>query len=148
MATPAAAHRHARAVRTLELTDADLGVVRSALEAYLDDFSHEEPDVIHRIHDVIAKVERCRAEEATMGEHVVGRVTHYYGRVGAAAISLSDRLSVGDRVRIVGHTTDEVSIIDRMQVEHRDVPSAGPGDDVAVHLPVKVREHDEVRKAD
>ncbi len=83
-----------------------------------------------------------------MGERTIGRVTHYYGHLEAAAVALSDELRVGDRVHVVGHTTDEIATVDRMQVEHRDVRAAKPGDDVAVHLGVKVREHDELRRVE
>ncbi len=81
-----------------------------------------------------------------MNELAIGRVTHYYDHLGVAAVALSAELRVGDRVHVVGHTTDETATIDRMQIEHRDVTVAKPGDDVAVHLGVKVREHDELRR--
>ncbi len=80
-------------------------------------------------------------------ERTIGHVTHYFSHLGVAAVSLSDALKVGDRIRVVGHTTDETMTVDRMQVDHHDVPSAGPGDDVAVHVAARVREHDEVRRA-
>jgi len=83
-----------------------------------------------------------------MGERAIGRVTHYFGRLSVAAVSLTDSLKVGDTVHVVGHTTDETMTIDRMQVDHKDVQAAKPGDDVAVHVAAKVREHDEVRKVE
>lgn len=81
-----------------------------------------------------------------MSEQTIGKVTHYFGHLGVAAVALTADLKVGDRVRIVGHTTDETVTVDRMQIEHKDVQIARPGDDVALHLGVKVREHDEIRK--
>jgi translation elongation factor EF-Tu-like GTPase len=83
-----------------------------------------------------------------MSERTIGQVTHYYGRIAAAALSLTDTLRVGDRIRIVGHTTDETVTVDRMEVDHRGVEVANAGDDVAVHITPKVREHDEVRKVE
>lgn len=83
-----------------------------------------------------------------MPERTVGRVTHYFGKLGAAGLSLTEPLRVGDRVHVVGHTTDVTASIDRMQIDHKDVEVASPGDDVAVHVGAKVREHDEVRKID
>lgn len=35
----------------------------------------------------------------------IGRVTHYYNRIGVAVLELSDELKVGDVVHIFGHTT-------------------------------------------
>lgn len=42
--------------RAAELTDEDLRVLRAALEAYLEDFGHEEADVTRRIREVMAKL--------------------------------------------------------------------------------------------
>ncbi len=83
-----------------------------------------------------------------MGERAIGRVTHYFGHLGVAAVSLTDDLRVGDKIHIVGHTTDATMTVDRMQVDHKDVQSAKPGDDVAVHVGARVREHDDVRKVE
>lgn len=134
---------------TLELTDKDLRLVRAALEAYLEDFGHDEADVGRRIREVMAKLPKGQGgRQMEMGEHTIGKVTHYFGKLGVAAVALTETLKVGDRIHVVGHTTDETMTVDRMQIEHKDVPSAGPGDDVAVHVSARVREHDEVRKAE
>jgi hypothetical protein len=41
---------------TLELTDEDLRLLQAALHSYLDDFGHEEGDVLRRIKDLIARL--------------------------------------------------------------------------------------------
>jgi hypothetical protein len=41
---------------TIELTDEELTLVRSALESFLDDFGHEEEDLIRGIRSVLAKL--------------------------------------------------------------------------------------------
>ena len=43
---------------TIELTDNELKLVRSALHSYLDDFGHEEADVLRMIKELIAKLPR------------------------------------------------------------------------------------------
>ncbi len=43
-------------MHTIELTDKELKVVRAALQAYLDDFGHEEADVLRDIKAIIAKL--------------------------------------------------------------------------------------------
>ncbi len=83
-----------------------------------------------------------------MSEKAIGRITHYFGQLSVAAVSLTDALRVGDQIHVVGHTTDATMTVDRMQVDHRDVQVAKPGDDVAVHVATKVREHDEVRRVE
>ena len=42
-------------MHTLELTDGELRLVSSALHAYLDDFGHEEADLLREIKAVLAK---------------------------------------------------------------------------------------------
>jgi hypothetical protein len=43
-------------MHTLELTDDELRLVRAALNAYLEDFGHEEADVLRAVKAVIAKL--------------------------------------------------------------------------------------------
>jgi putative protease len=74
----------------------------------------------------------------------IGTVTHYFGHLQVAAVTLSDTLRVGDKVHFHGHTTDFEQTIDSMEVDHAKVDSAGPGDDVALHVNDHVREHDKV----
>jgi hypothetical protein len=46
-------------MHTIELTDEELHLLHSALHSYLDDFGHEEADVLRRIKDLIAKLPRA-----------------------------------------------------------------------------------------
>jgi translation elongation factor EF-1alpha len=77
-------------------------------------------------------------------EHAIGTVTHYFGHLSVAAVTLTDTLRVGERVHFHGHTTDFEQNVDSMEVEHAQVESAGPGDDVALHVDDHVREHDQI----
>jgi hypothetical protein len=43
-------------MHSIELTDEELRVVHAALHSYLDDFGHEEADVLRLIKRVIAKL--------------------------------------------------------------------------------------------
>ena len=72
----------------------------------------------------------------------IGAVTHYFGHLSVAAISLRAPLALGDRVHVRGHTTDLEQAIDSMQIDHQPVERAGPGDDVAVGVTDHVREGD------
>ena len=44
-------------MHTLELTDDELQMLRSALHSYLDDFGHEEADVLKRVKELYGKVQ-------------------------------------------------------------------------------------------
>ena len=41
---------------TLELTDEELRLLQAALHSYLDDFGHEEADVLRRLKELLAKL--------------------------------------------------------------------------------------------
>jgi hypothetical protein len=43
-------------MHTIELNDDELKLMYHALHAYLDDFGHEESDVLRRIKSLIAKL--------------------------------------------------------------------------------------------
>ena len=43
-------------MHTIELTDDELTLLRAALHSYLDDFGHEEADVLRRIKQLLAKL--------------------------------------------------------------------------------------------
>jgi hypothetical protein len=43
-------------MQTIELTDDEIRLLRAALRSFLDDFGHEEVDVLRRIKALIAKL--------------------------------------------------------------------------------------------
>jgi len=72
----------------------------------------------------------------------IGTVTHYFGHLDVAAVSLTKPLDVGDLIHIHGHTTDLIETVRSMEIDHRPVAHAEPGDDVAINVTKHVREHD------
>ena len=45
-----------RSMHTIELTDEELRLLQNALHAYLDDFGHEEADVLREVKALIEKL--------------------------------------------------------------------------------------------
>ena len=43
-------------MQTIELSEEELTLVRAALHSYLDDFGHDEADVLRRIKELLAKL--------------------------------------------------------------------------------------------
>ncbi|MEM4272654.1 MAG: hypothetical protein QXH30_03615 [Candidatus Bilamarchaeaceae archaeon] len=77
-----------------------------------------------------------------MAKTLVGKVSHYFGKLGVAALSLSGELKKGDRVKFEqkdGSTVLETTV-SSMQINRKDVESAGPGDDAAIKVEGKVHE--------
>jgi translation elongation factor EF-Tu-like GTPase len=82
-----------------------------------------------------------------MEEKKVGEVIKFFGKIGVAAIRLTEGgVKVGDQIRIVGHTTDLRQSLDSMQMENQDVLEAGPGSEIGIRVKDKVRERDVVYK--
>ena len=82
-----------------------------------------------------------------MEEKILGEVIKYFGKIGVAAIRISEgSIRVGDKIHIVGHTTDVTQIVDSMQIENQSAQEAGPGADIGIKIKDKVREHDTVYK--
>lgn len=82
-----------------------------------------------------------------MEEKKVGEVIKYFGKIGVAAIRLTEgSLKVGDKIHIVGHTSDTTQTVDSMQIENKNVQEAGPGADIGIKVKDRVREHDVVNK--
>jgi putative protease len=80
-----------------------------------------------------------------MAEQLIGKVTHYFGKAGVAAIKLTQgELAVGDTIHVVGHTSNFTQKVDSMQVEHAAVQTARPGDEIGLKVVEHAREHDEV----
>jgi UPF0176 protein len=76
----------------------------------------------------------------------IGTVTHYYNRISVAVLKLSGELKVGDKILILGRTTDIVQVVTSMEIEHRKVSAVSPGMEVALKVADSVRSGDEVYK--
>jgi hypothetical protein len=48
-------------MHTLELTDDELRLLHAALHSYLNDFGHEEADVLRQVKDLLAKLHQAGA---------------------------------------------------------------------------------------
>ena len=81
-----------------------------------------------------------------MAEELVGRISHWFGKVGVAGIELTDKLAVGDRIHIVGHTTDFEQDVTSMQLLHQDIDEASPGDGIGIKVQLRARPGDRVYK--
>jgi putative protease len=85
----------------------------------------------------------CLVEENLLE---VGRVTHYFTKIGVAVVELKAPLTVGDRIVIRGPTTDFEQVVESMQIEHKNVQRAEAGQSVGLKVAQRVREKDIVYK--
>lgn len=68
----------------------------------------------------------------------IGRVFNYFEKAGVAAVELSDKIKLGDTVRIVGGDSDFTQIVDSMQIDGKFVESAKAGDRIGIKVCDKV----------
>jgi translation elongation factor EF-1alpha len=83
-----------------------------------------------------------------MAEKRVAKVTHYWPKVGVAALKLYDTLKVGDTIHISGSTTDFEQTVGSMEIEHEAVEVAKKGQEVGLKVNERVRKDDRVYKVE
>ncbi len=74
----------------------------------------------------------------------IGKVTHYFEKVGVAVVELSDGLSIGDEIHIKGSTTDFVQEVENIQVDHKEIESSKAGDEIGLKVNERVRPNDRI----
>ena len=93
-----------------------------------------------------AGVAAMPAEKQIVGGVLLGRVEDYFAHVGVMALKLLAPVSVGDVIRIKGHTTDITQKVESMQIEHQPVQAASAGDAVGIKIADRARKTDVVYK--
>jgi len=82
-----------------------------------------------------------------MSEIEIGKVTHYFSKIGVAAVEIThDVLRVGDTIHVKGHTSDFTQKIDSMQLDNQQVQAATVGQGVGFKVASHARQHDVVYK--
>ena len=80
-------------------------------------------------------------------EEEIGKITHYFSKINVGVLELSTgKLQIGDTIHVKGHTTDFYQKIDSMQLEHKPVDVAEPGEPIGLKVESPVRENDLVFK--
>ncbi len=80
-----------------------------------------------------------------MAERFIGALTHYFGKPGVAALTLTDGpVATGDEIHVKGATSDFTQIVESMQTDHENVESAAIGDQVGIKVGQRARVHDKV----
>jgi putative protease len=75
-----------------------------------------------------------------MAEKMLGKVTHYYDKIGVAIIALKGKLKVGDKIKIKKGEEEVEQTIESMQIEHKAVDAAKSGDIIGVKVDKPAKE--------
>ena len=81
-------------------------------------------------------------------EKPVGKVTHYFPKIGVAVVALSEDLKQGEVIRITGAHTDFTQTVASMQVEHKIIASAVRGQEIGLKVDRDVKVGDRVQKSE
>ncbi|OGM20190.1 hypothetical protein A2714_01160 [Candidatus Woesebacteria bacterium RIFCSPHIGHO2_01_FULL_38_9] len=82
-----------------------------------------------------------------MADLKVGKITHYYDKIGVAVLELDSDLGVGDRIKFMRGGEDLFEQdIESIQVEHERKEKAGKGDIVGLKVDKPVKDGAEVFK--
>ena len=82
-----------------------------------------------------------------MKDNLVGKVIHYYDKIGVAVIKLEKPLKVGDIVKFVHGENEFTQSIESMQLEHVQVESGKKGQEVAVKVDKETKSGTQVYSA-
>ena len=70
----------------------------------------------------------------------IGKVVHYYDKIGVVVVKLNKKLAVGDRVRLQhGEDSFEQEVVS-MQLDHKSINEGKKGDEVAIKVDQKAKE--------
>jgi putative protease len=78
----------------------------------------------------------------------VGTVTHYFDHLNVAVLVLTGEIRTGDSLHFLGHSTDFKQEVSSLQIEHKPVDAAKPGQDVAIKVDQRVHPNDAVFKVE
>jgi selenocysteine-specific translation elongation factor len=79
-----------------------------------------------------------------MAEVEIGRVNHYFDKIGVAVLALTGSIKVGDTLKFMGHDTDFQQAVTSMQIEHKPVTEAKAGEEVAMKVDKPVHANSKV----
>lgn len=65
---------------------------------------------------------------------LIGKVIHYYDKIGVAVVKLEKTLKTGDKVKFVHGENDFEQTVESMQFEHKPIEGGKKGQEVAVKV--------------
>jgi len=81
-----------------------------------------------------------------MADTLVGKITHYFDKIGVAVVEVLAPIKVGDQIKISGHGNEFTQEVLSMQIEHQQIEQAEKGQTVGMKMEQPVKEGDKVYK--
>jgi len=79
-----------------------------------------------------------------MAENLIGKVVHWYDKIGVAVVKLGKPLKVGDRLKVRHGETEFEDTVESMQLDHSAIDSGKKGQEVAIKLSQAAKEGSEI----
>ena len=79
-----------------------------------------------------------------MADVKVGKVIHYYDKIGVAVVEVLKSIKAGDTIKISGHDNEFTQTVVSMQIEHEILQTAKKGQSVGLKVDQAVKEGDEL----
>ena len=79
-----------------------------------------------------------------MADIKIGKIIHYYDKIGVAVVELLKPLKNGNTVKISGHDSEFTQVISSMQIEHQQLDEAKKGQSIGLKVDKPVKEGDEL----
>ena len=93
------------------------------------------------------KVKKVKKAAPEISLEKIGKVTHYFPHVKAAAVKLlKSGLRVGDSIYIKGHTTDFKEAVKSIQLDRVPIQEGKKGQEIGLLVKSRVRQGDSVYK--
>lgn len=83
-----------------------------------------------------------------MADKKIGKVSHYYDKIGVAVVDLTADIKKGDKIKITKDDQEFEQEIQSMQVDHKEVTTAKKGDSVGLKVDQEVKRKAEVYKVE
>jgi putative protease len=77
----------------------------------------------------------------------IGKVVHWYDKIGVAVIKLSGTLKVGDNVKVRRGEAEFEDTVSSMQLDHESVSSGKKGQEMAVKFSQEAKEGSQIYPA-
>lgn len=81
-----------------------------------------------------------------MAEKAIGKIVHFYAKIGVGIVELKGTLKVGEKIKVVSKEGTEKleQEVTSMQIEHENVESAKKGQVIGLKVDQVVKEGDQV----
>ncbi|MCX8175049.1 MAG: hypothetical protein N3E51_02500 [Candidatus Micrarchaeota archaeon] len=84
-----------------------------------------------------------------MPEQEIGRITHYFPKIGVAVLALNSPLRVGESIRIAkGDGSGFTQVVSSMQLDHAQISEAKAGQSIGLKVNQPVHEGNRVYKVE